>query len=91
MSEDQIQRTREDVVGAYRRSTVLLVRELEYIFGEARNEHDVGVHNKIAREIAFLCPDRKKLLQEVAFTIIRCSKETPPIDERNKDGKGQKR
>ena len=82
MSEDQIQRTRSDVVNAYKNGSVLLVRELEFIFAEAKSEHDVGVHNKIAKEIAFLCPNRKKLLQEVAFTIIRVSKETPPEERK---------
>jgi hypothetical protein len=62
-------------LAAYRSSPLPLQRDLNLLLGQIKNE-DIGVHNKISREISYLCPSPDKLVKAVADAILNAASET---------------
>lgn len=62
--------SRNDMLKKYQTFPGDLAEELDYIFGTAGGDKDVAVHNYISGKISRLCPDRNRLLKNVAQAII---------------------
>lgn len=69
------------LVAMYSRYPQALAEELDFVLGEARNEHDMTIHNHVIRKIERMCPQRDQLILRVVQAILETATQTGAITD----------
>ncbi len=67
--------TRNARLKVYQNNPGLMAEELDYVFGTVENDDHKAVHNHIVEKIELICPNRNRLLINVARAVIETIKE----------------